>query len=70
MCIRAVEHQAATNDKVSSLPFLPAAAAVKQEQSSESSQIDYSRCPEPETPNKKNKVEADNYDDWLNDVMY
>ena len=64
MCAKVVDHKAASNRNT--FPSLPAAVPIKEEP--QDTQPVEARCQEPEM--KKVKLEAKNYDDWLDDVIY
>ena len=64
MCAKVVDHKAASNRNT--FPSLPAAVPIKEEP--QDTQPVEARCQEPEM--KKVKLEAENYDDWLDDVIY
>ena len=67
MCMKVVDNKAASSEKSSTLPSLPAAAAaVKQEAESD----DNLGASTQEPQMKKIKYEPEDYDDWLDDVIY
>ena len=61
---KVVDHKAASNRNT--FPSLPAAVPIKEEP--QDTQPVEARCQEPEM--KKVKLGAENYDDWLHDVIY
>ena len=66
LCIKVADHKAASSAQSSTLPSLPVAAAVKEEPQHDDPL--YSSSQEPKM--KKIKIEAEDYDDWLDDVIY
>ena len=65
MCMKVVDNKAVSSEKSSTLPSLPAAAAVKQEAESDDNLNASIQKPQM----KKVKYEPKDYDDWLDDVI-